>query len=126
MQDMRSIMLEKCQYEYESAFAPPANRAGQSQQLQSGEQAGKALKTRQRGHSTVLLIGSLYKQGMLTEKIVHSCIQELLGDPHLGNAECVIQLLRSPVGDDLRAGKYKILVKTYEERIALLSRGQLQ
>lgn len=47
-------------------------------------------------------IGELYKQGMLTTKIMHRCIKELLIQSDEDSLECLCKLLTT-VGKDLES-----------------------
>jgi hypothetical protein len=51
------------------------------------------LKARRRAMGNMQFVGHLYKNAMITEKIVHVCIQELLKDPAPEEVECVCKLL---------------------------------
>jgi hypothetical protein len=52
---------------------------------------------KRRTMGNIKLIGELYKQKMIPEKIVHACLQQLLGDPKADpieeNTEALVHLL---------------------------------
>jgi translation initiation factor 4G len=53
------------------------------------------LKARRRAMGNMQFVGFLYKRAMLTEKVVHSCLQELLDNPSAEELECASKLLRT-------------------------------
>ncbi len=64
------------------------------------------LKGRRRMLGNIQFIGQLYRFGMLTENIMHSCIQRLLQDdqnPKLEDLECLCKLLTT-IGQQLERG----------------------
>ncbi|KAI8471249.1 MAG: MIF4G domain-containing protein [Monoraphidium minutum] len=68
--------------------------------------AEEELKGRRRMLGNIQFIGHLYRYGMLTENIMHSCIQRLLADdinPKLEDLECLCKLL-STIGQQLERG----------------------
>jgi translation initiation factor 4G len=68
--------------------------------------AEQELKARRRMLGNIQFIGQLYRFGMLTENIMHSCIQRLLQDdqnPKLEDLECLCKLLTT-VGQQLERG----------------------
>ena len=58
------------------------------------------LKARRRALGNMQFVGFLYRKALITEKIVHFCIGELLGDPIAEELECACKLL-STVGANL-------------------------
>ncbi|KAI8467672.1 MAG: MIF4G domain-containing protein [Monoraphidium minutum] len=68
--------------------------------------AAEELKARRRMLGNIEFIGHLYRYGMLTENIMHSCIQRLLADdvnPKPEDLECLCKLLAT-VGQQLERG----------------------
>lgn len=64
---------------------------------QAAERGEKELTVKRRTMGNIKLIGELYKQKMIPEKIVHACLQQLLGDPKADpieeNTEALVHLL---------------------------------
>lgn len=59
-------------------------------------------------------VGHLYKAAMITEKIVHICIQDLLRDASSEEVECVCKLL-------VTAGPYLQVRSCFLYRVVVLS-----
>lgn len=69
---------------------------------EAAERADKELTVKRRTMGNIKLIGELYKQKMIPEKIVHACLQQLLGDPKEEpveeNTEALVHLLTTVSG----------------------------
>ncbi|GIL68831.1 hypothetical protein Vafri_22062 [Volvox africanus] len=64
--------------------------------LAEAAEAERELKARRRMLGNIQFIGQLYKCGLLTERIIHSCIVQLLNDelsPRPDDIECLCKLL---------------------------------
>ena len=71
-------------------------------------------------------IGELFKQKMLTEKIMHECVIKLLGDvknPDLDEVECLCKLLTS-IGKLIDHQKAKAHMDEYFSRIKDMSTNE--
>jgi translation initiation factor 4G len=71
----------------------------------------------------IRLIGELYKKKMLTERIMHACIQKLLGqyqDPDEEDVEALCKLM-STIGEMIDHQKAKEIMDIYFERMKTLS-----
>ena len=70
-------------------------------------------------------IGFLYKQTLLTELVLHTCIQELLAEkdnPKSEDLECMAKLLQT-TGANLEAGKHSGHLTAYFSRITDISKN---
>lgn len=83
----KRVLLNTCQEEFEGAAAARAElrraSGGSSTPAADGgddDDAGAARVVKQRTLGTVRLISQLYLKGVVTDKIVHVCIQDLLGE----------------------------------------------
>ncbi|KAJ4885047.1 eukaryotic translation initiation factor 4G-like [Raphanus sativus] len=116
----RRLLLNKCQMEFERGEKEEeeANRVPEE-----GQTEEERLKVRRRRLGNIRLIGELYKKRMLTEKIMHACIQKLLGydqDPHEENIEVLCELM-STIGVMIDHDKAKVHMDAYFERMKMLS-----
>ncbi|CAH8360762.1 unnamed protein product [Eruca vesicaria subsp. sativa] len=94
----KRLLLNKCQEEFERGKKEEeeASRVAEEGQTEE-EREEKRLNVRKRMLCNIRLIGELYKKRILTEKIMHACIQKLLGydqeDPHEENIEALCKLM---------------------------------
>jgi len=96
----KRVLLNKCQEEFERGEREQeeANKAEEEGEIkQSAEQREeKRVKARRRMLGNIRLIGELYKKKVLTERIMHACIQKLLGqyqDPDEEDVEALCKLM---------------------------------
>ncbi|KAJ1979748.1 hypothetical protein H4R35_001396 [Dimargaris xerosporica] len=78
----RRYLLSRCQYEFERGWRLETTEADITKgvvQMMSDEYY-EVQKKKRHGLGLIAFIGELYKMGMLTDKIVHSCIVKLLGN----------------------------------------------
>ncbi|KAF8092378.1 hypothetical protein N665_0415s0001 [Sinapis alba] len=121
----KRLLLNKCQEEFEKGEKEEeeASRIAEEGQTEQ-EREEKRLKVRRRMLGNIRLIGELYKKRMLTEKIMHACIQKLLGydqeDPHEENIEALCKLM-STIGVMIDHHKAKVPMDAYFERMKMLS-----
>ncbi|CAH8381100.1 unnamed protein product [Eruca vesicaria subsp. sativa] len=127
----KRLLLNKCQEEFERGEREEeeASRVAEEGQVEQTEQEReeKRLKVRRRMLGNIRLIGELYKKKMLTEKIMHACIQKLLGfdqeDPHEENIEALCKLM-STIGVMIDHQKAKDHMDAYFDRMKMLSSKQ--
>ncbi|XP_019098431.1 PREDICTED: eukaryotic translation initiation factor 4G-like, partial [Camelina sativa] len=123
----KRLLLNKCQEEFERGEKEEeeASRVAEEGQVEQTEEEReeKRLQVRRRMLGNIRLIGELYKKKMLTEKIMHACIQKLLGfnqDPHEENIEALCKLM-STIGVMIDHQKAKGLMDGYFEKMKMLS-----
>ncbi|AEE80027.1 eukaryotic translation initiation factor 4G [Arabidopsis thaliana] len=123
----KRLLLNKCQEEFERGEKEEeeASRVAEEGQVEQTEEEReeKRLQVRRRMLGNIRLIGELYKKRMLTEKIMHACIQKLLGynqDPHEENIEALCKLM-STIGVMIDHNKAKFQMDGYFEKMKMLS-----
>ncbi|KAL0923274.1 hypothetical protein M5K25_007323 [Dendrobium thyrsiflorum] len=126
----RRLLLNKCQEEFErgereQAEANKAEEEGEICQTEE-EREEKRVRARRRMMGNIRLIGELYKKKMLTERIMHECIQKLLGyyqNPDEEDIESLCKLM-STIGEMIDHSKAKERMDAYFDRIAILSKNE--
>jgi translation initiation factor 4G len=90
------------------------------------ERADRMQQARRRMLGNIRFIGELFKKQMLSERIMHTCIQKLLSDPEKPDEEDVEALckLLSTIGGQLDHAKAKSHMDAYAARIHGLSKNQ--
>ncbi|KAK9839712.1 hypothetical protein WJX81_007820 [Elliptochloris bilobata] len=93
--------------------------------IEDRDAAAAELKARRRALGNIQFIGQLFKQKMLTEKIMHQCIVTLLGEvdaPKREDVECLCKLMAT-VGGQLDTGSQKghELMDAYFNRVGRLA-----
>ncbi|KAI4354637.1 hypothetical protein L6164_003485 [Bauhinia variegata] len=122
----KRLLLNKCQEEFERGEREQeeANKVDEGEVKQSAEaREEKRTKARRRMLGNIRLIGELYKKKMLTERIMHECIQKLLGqyqDPDEEDVEALCKLM-STIGEMIDHPKAKEHMDLYFERMKLFS-----
>ncbi|CAH9127203.1 unnamed protein product [Cuscuta epithymum] len=126
----KRLLLNKCQEEFERGKREEeeANLIGEVEgetKLSDEEREEKRLKARRRMLGNIRLIGELYKKKMLTERIMHMCIQILLGEsenqnPDEENIEALCKLM-STIGAVIDHEKAKDYMDSYFSGMANLS-----
>ncbi|XVF79693.1 hypothetical protein PTKIN_Ptkin15bG0009900 [Pterospermum kingtungense] len=123
----KRLLLNKCQEEFERGEreqeeANKVEEEGEAKQSEE-EREEKRIKARRRMLGNIRLIGELYKKKMLTERIMHECINKLLGEyenPDEEDVEALCKLM-STIGEMIDHPKAKVYMDGYFERMAKLS-----
>ncbi|KAG6437832.1 hypothetical protein SASPL_102762 [Salvia splendens] len=114
----KRLLLNKCQEEFETGEREEqeANETGEGESKQTEEEREeKRLRVRRRMLGNIRLIGELYKKRMLTERIMHGCINKLLGqhqNPDEENIEALCKLM-STIGVMIDHPKAKDYMDAY-------------
>ncbi|KAL2491341.1 Eukaryotic translation initiation factor 4G [Abeliophyllum distichum] len=123
----KRLLLNKCQVEFERGEreeeeANKADEEGEAK-LSEGEREEKRLRARRRMLGNIRLIGELYKKRMLTERIMHECINKLLGqfqNPDEEDVEALCKLM-STIGEIIDHPKAKEYMDAYFDHMAQFS-----
>ncbi|OEL19081.1 Eukaryotic translation initiation factor 4G [Dichanthelium oligosanthes] len=123
----KRLLLNKCQEEFErgereQAEADKAEEEGGTKQSEV-EREEKRIRARRRMLGNIRLIGELYKKKMLTERIMHECINKLLGEyqnPDGEDLEALCKLM-STIGEMIDHPRAKVHMDFYFDLIQKLS-----
>ncbi|WVZ86583.1 hypothetical protein U9M48_033339, partial [Paspalum notatum var. saurae] len=123
----KRLLLNKCQEEFEkgereSVEADKMEEEDGTKQSKGGREE-KQIRARRRMLGNIRLIGELYKKKMLTERIMHECINKLLGeyqDPDEEDLEALCKLM-STIGDMIDHPRAKAHMDFYFDFIKKLS-----
>ncbi|KAE8660861.1 Eukaryotic translation initiation factor 4G [Hibiscus syriacus] len=115
----KRLLLNKCQEEFERGEreqeeANKVEEEGEAKQSEEGREE-KRIKARRRMLGNIRLIGELYKKKMLTERIMHECIKELLGEyenPDEEDVEALCKLM-STIGEMIDHPRAKVYMDAY-------------
>lgn len=123
----KRVLLNKCQEEFERGEREQeeANKAEEEGEIKQSpeEREEKRVKARRRMLGNIRLIGELYKKRMLTERIMHACIQKLLGqyeNPDEEDVEALCKLM-STIGEMIDHPKAKESMDAYFGRMKMFS-----
>ncbi|ROT42794.1 hypothetical protein SODALDRAFT_319397 [Sodiomyces alkalinus F11] len=123
----RKYLLNRCQEEFERGWKMNLPQKPEEDEKNTSVEAAMlsdeyyiAAAAKRRGLGLVQFIGELYKLGMLTERIMHACVQKLVdydGTPEDAEIESLCKLLRT-IGANLDASpKAKSAMDAYFDRI---------
>eukprot|EP00123_Amoebidium_parasiticum_P015127 comp22798_c0_seq2/m.35745 comp22798_c0_seq2/g.35745 ORF comp22798_c0_seq2/g.35745 comp22798_c0_seq2/m.35745 type:complete len:1210 (-) comp22798_c0_seq2:692-4321(-) len=125
--NFRRLLLNKCQVEFEKERDIPPRQEG----VAAEDEDIKVVRARLRMFGNIKFIGELFKRHMLTEKIMHECVKQLLSaDKRAGNdkklpseeaIECLTKLL-STVGKMLDRPEAKSHMDAYFQRLGELAK----
>lgn len=126
----KRVLLNKCQEEFErdereQAEAEKAEEHGEKK-LSAEERQEKKAAARRRMLGNIRFIGELYKESMLTERIMHECIKKLIGEfqhPEEENVEALCKLM-STIGHMIDHAKAKEFIDAYFDRMTKMSNNQ--
>jgi len=115
----KRLLLNKCQEEFEKENGMGALMAELGEDASAEERENLRKKTKSRMLGNIRFIGELYKQKMLTEKIMHECLIKLLGEvqnPDEDEIECLCKLLLT-IGKMIDHPKAKLHMDQYFARM---------
>merc|ERR1719502_1590003 len=92
----KRLLLNKCQEEFEKENSLQDELDAMPEGTTDEDKERFRIATKKRMLGNIRFIGELYKQKMLTEKIMHECLIKLLGDienPSEDDVECLCKLM---------------------------------
>ncbi|XP_055819430.1 eukaryotic translation initiation factor 4G-like isoform X2 [Solanum dulcamara] len=123
----KRLLLDKCQEEFERGEREEAEADSMEDdgvvKLSEGKREEMRLQTRRRMLGNIRLIGELYKKKMLTERIMHECIQKLLGQYQTPDEEDIESLcnLMSTIGEMIDHSKAKDYMDAYFDMMTTMA-----
>ncbi|XP_015169468.1 eukaryotic translation initiation factor 4G-like [Solanum tuberosum] len=123
----KRLLLDKCQEEFERGEREEAEADSLEEdgavKLSEGKREEMRLQTRRRMLGNIRLIGELYKKKMLTERIMHECIQKLLGQYQTPDEEDIESLckLMSTIGGMIDHSKAKDYMDAYFDMMTTMA-----
>ena len=126
----KRLLLNKCQEEFEKENSLQAELDAlpefEDEKLKEAHHEQVRKKAKQRMLGNMSFIGQLYKQKMLTEKIMHECLIKLLGDienPEEDEVECLCKLMTT-IGKSIDHAKAKSHMDEYFSRMKEMSANE--
>ncbi|KAJ3384154.1 Eukaryotic translation initiation factor 4 gamma [Lobulomyces angularis] len=131
----RRMLLNKCQQEFEQGNKWTAEEAkAREEKKRAAEMTAeereefllneeKRIKGKIRSLGNLTFVGELFKLSMLTEKIMHSIINQLLKDPQEEDIESLSKLVAT-VGKSLDHPRATDIMNSYFNRISTLSKSE--
>ncbi|KAK4338172.1 hypothetical protein RND71_042659 [Anisodus tanguticus] len=123
----KRLLLDKCQEEFERGEREEAEADSMEEngevKLSEGKREEKRLQARRRMLGNIRLIGELYKKKMLTERIMHECIQKLLWQYQTPDEEDIESLckLMSTIGEMIDHSKAKDYIDAYFDMMTIMA-----
>ncbi|KJE96765.1 hypothetical protein CAOG_07037 [Capsaspora owczarzaki ATCC 30864] len=115
----RRLLLLECEREFENRSKAVSELSGHSWDAQDEELRDRLIAAKRKMLGNIRFIGELFKLEMLKERVLHICIQQLLGDlKHVDpdDIACLCKLLTT-VGQQLDHEKAKPLMQKYFDRM---------
>jgi len=121
----KRLLLNKCQEEFEKENYVQAELDALPPDTPDEVKESIVKKAKRRMLGNIRFIGELYKQRMLTEKIMHECLIKLLGDieqPEEESVECLCKLMTT-IGKSIDHQRAKSHMDEYFTRMTEMSRN---
>ncbi|XP_024939403.1 eukaryotic translation initiation factor 4 gamma 1 isoform X9 [Cephus cinctus] len=123
--NFRKLIITRCQMEFEKNSADESARVQKLKEIEECTDPDKKKelqatfeeeerRIRVKSVGNIRFIGELFKQSMLTSKIMHTCIQHLLSQPDEESLECLCKLLTT-VGKGLESKGPSYLSPYFEQ-----------
>jgi len=119
----KRLLLNKCQEEFEKENVVARELLALPENTPKEKKDFIRSQAKKRMLGNIRFIGELYKQKMLTEKIMHECLIKLLGDiehPDEDEVECLCKLMTT-VGSLIDHERAKSHMDEYFNRMTLMS-----
>ncbi|KAL1678239.1 armadillo-type protein [Schizophyllum commune] len=120
----RKYLLNRCQEEFERGWSDEQARAGAGKPELYSDEYYAAQKVKRQGLGLIQFIGELFKVQMLTERIMHQCVQKLLDNvdnPEEEEIESLCKLLTT-VGELLDTPRAHAHMDVYFARMKELTK----
>jgi len=122
----KRLLLNKCQEEFEKETYLQDELDALPEGTPEKEKELLRIRAKTRMLGNIRFIGELYKQKMLTEKIMHECLIKLLGDienPSDDDVECLCKLMTT-IGKQIDQAKAKTYMDEYFSRMNEMSNNE--
>lgn len=119
----KRLLLNKCQEEFEKENVVAAELLALPEDTPKEKKDYIRAQAKKRMLGNIRFIGELYKQKMLTEKIMHECLIKLLGDiehPDEDEVECLCKLMTT-IGSLIDCERAKLHMDEYFTRMQKMS-----
>jgi translation initiation factor 4G len=115
----RKYLINRCQEAFEGLGSVAKVPAAATDATKAAEEKDASQKSKRRGPALTRFLGELFKLQMLTERIMHACINKLLGDWHDPKEEQMESLcgLMTTVGPFLDAPRARAHMDVHFQRM---------